>query len=161
DGFRSLAKKSGGKVHLRVNEAEAAGNRGVPIRELAGEACWALGGGIDREDGRVSMAQAGDRRTIRICRMDVGRALAAQPFRSASRRDEGQGREAGIDMQDQERKIRRFDLFWLNLDPTVGAETRGTRPCLIVSPDAANEKKQIVSIAPITSYLAKVGDSGV
>jgi mRNA-degrading endonuclease toxin of MazEF toxin-antitoxin module len=121
-----------------------------------------VGGGIDgREDGRVSMAQAGDRRTIRICRMDVGRALAAQPFRRASRRQEGQGREAGIDMQDQERKIRRFDLFWLNLEPPIGAETRGTRPCLIVSPDAANEEKQIVSIAPITSNLAKVGESGV
>jgi bifunctional non-homologous end joining protein LigD len=42
----SLAIKSGSKVHLRVKEAEAAGNRGVPIPELAGEACWAWGAGL-------------------------------------------------------------------------------------------------------------------
>jgi mRNA-degrading endonuclease toxin of MazEF toxin-antitoxin module len=61
----------------------------------------------------------------------------------------------------EERAIRRFDLFWLNLDPAFGSEMRGTRPCLVVSPDGANQKKPIVSIAPITSNIAKAGESSV
>ena len=29
--------------------------------------------------------------------------------------------------------LNRFDVFLVNLDPTVGAEIQKTRPCLIVS----------------------------
>jgi mRNA interferase MazF len=31
--------------------------------------------------------------------------------------------------------VSRFDVFLVNLDPTVGSEIRTTRPCVIVSPD--------------------------
>jgi len=45
----------------------------------------------------------------------------------------------------------RGDLFWVNLDPTVGAEIRKSRPCVIVSPDAANRAGPLVIVAPITT----------
>ena len=30
--------------------------------------------------------------------------------------------------------IRRFDVFLVNLDPTIGAEIKKTRPCLVIRP---------------------------
>jgi len=32
----------------------------------------------------------------------------------------------------------RGDIYWINLDPTIGAEIKKTRPCVIISPNAAN-----------------------
>src|SRR5512135_2679477 len=52
--------------------------------------------------------------------------------------------------------IRRGDIFLVNFDPTVGAETKKTRPALIVSNDINNANSPIVSISPITSNVAKV-----
>ncbi|MEB3210511.1 MAG: type II toxin-antitoxin system PemK/MazF family toxin [Leptolyngbyaceae bacterium] len=34
--------------------------------------------------------------------------------------------------------VRRFDVFLINLDPTVGREIQKTRPCLVISPDEMN-----------------------
>ena len=31
--------------------------------------------------------------------------------------------------------VRRFDVYLVNLDPTIGAEIQKTRPCLVISPD--------------------------
>jgi mRNA interferase MazF len=45
----------------------------------------------------------------------------------------------------------RFDIFLINLDPTVGREIQKTRPCLIVSPDEMNQHLATVIIAPLTS----------
>jgi mRNA interferase MazF len=45
----------------------------------------------------------------------------------------------------------RFDVFLVNLDPTMGAEMKKTRPCLIVSPDESNRHLRTVVIAPMTS----------
>jgi mRNA interferase MazF len=47
--------------------------------------------------------------------------------------------------------VRRFDVFLVNLDPTVGSEIKKTRPCLIVSPDEMNRAIRTVIIAPMTS----------
>lgn len=44
-----------------------------------------------------------------------------------------------------------FHLNWVNLDPTVGAEIKKTRPCLIVSPDEINNFLKTVIIVPLTS----------
>lgn len=49
------------------------------------------------------------------------------------------------------RIMKRFQLFWVNLDPTVGAEIKKTRPCLIVSPDEMNKFLSTVIIVPLTS----------
>jgi mRNA interferase MazF len=39
----------------------------------------------------------------------------------------------------------------VNLDPTVGAEIKKTRPCVVLSPDEMNAFLQTVVIAPMTS----------
>jgi len=52
--------------------------------------------------------------------------------------------------------IKRGDVFWVNFDPTVGAEAQKTRPALVVSNDINNTHSPIVSIAPITSNVTKL-----
>ena len=47
--------------------------------------------------------------------------------------------------------IERFNVFLIRLDPTVGAETAKTRPCLVVSPDELNRALATVIIAPMTT----------
>lgn len=47
--------------------------------------------------------------------------------------------------------VKRFDVFLINLDPTVGAEIQKTRPCLVVSPDEMNRHISTVIIAPMTT----------
>lgn len=48
---------------------------------------------------------------------------------------------------------RRGEIYWVNLDPTIGGESKKTRPGLIVSNDIGNEISNIVMIAPITSKI--------
>jgi mRNA interferase MazF len=45
----------------------------------------------------------------------------------------------------------RFEVYLVNLDPTVGSEIRKTRPCLIVSPDETNHYLRTVIVAPMTT----------
>jgi len=47
--------------------------------------------------------------------------------------------------------VSRFDVFLVNLDPTVGSEIQKTRPCLIISPDESNRHLATVIVAPMTS----------
>jgi mRNA interferase MazF len=47
--------------------------------------------------------------------------------------------------------VRRFDVFLVNLDPTVGSEIQKTRPCVVVSPDEMNRYIATVIIAPMTT----------
>lgn len=51
---------------------------------------------------------------------------------------------------------KRFEIYWVNLDPTVGAEIKKTRPCVIISPDEMNEFLRTVIVAPITSTDAAI-----
>jgi mRNA interferase MazF len=46
---------------------------------------------------------------------------------------------------------KRFDVYLVNLDPTVGSEIRKARPCLIISPDEMNLHIATVIVAPMTS----------
>ena len=46
---------------------------------------------------------------------------------------------------------RRFDVYLVTLDPTVGSEIRKTRPCVVVSPDEMNQHIRTVLVAPLTS----------
>lgn len=50
---------------------------------------------------------------------------------------------------------RRGDLYWVNLDPTIGSEIKKTRPCVVISPDAANEAGPLVIVAPVTKAEGK------
>ena len=47
--------------------------------------------------------------------------------------------------------VKRFDVYLINLDPTVGQEIKKTRPCLIISPDEMNKFLSTVIIAPMTT----------
>jgi mRNA interferase MazF len=47
--------------------------------------------------------------------------------------------------------IERFDVFLVTLDPTIGAEMRKTRPCLVLSPDEMNRNIHTVIVAPMTT----------
>jgi mRNA interferase MazF len=45
----------------------------------------------------------------------------------------------------------RFDVFLVNLDPTIGSEIQKTRPCVVISPNEMNRYLRTVIIAPLTS----------
>jgi len=47
--------------------------------------------------------------------------------------------------------VKRFDVYLVNLDPTIGSEIKKTRPCLVISPDEMNLNIRTVIIAPMTS----------
>jgi mRNA interferase MazF len=47
--------------------------------------------------------------------------------------------------------INRFDVYLINLDPTIGSEIQKTRPCLIISPDEMNRHIRTVMVAPMTT----------
>ncbi len=47
--------------------------------------------------------------------------------------------------------VKRFDVYLVNLDPTIGSEIKKTRPCLVVSPDEMNRNIRTVIVAPMTS----------
>ncbi len=49
--------------------------------------------------------------------------------------------------------MKRFDVYLINLDPTIGKEIKKTRPCLIISPDEMNDNISTVIIAPMTSRI--------
>jgi mRNA interferase MazF len=54
----------------------------------------------------------------------------------------------------------RFEVYLVNLDPTVGSEIQKTRPCLVISPDEMNRWIKTVIVAPMTtrgrSYPSRV-----
>ncbi len=47
--------------------------------------------------------------------------------------------------------VNRFDVYLVNLDPTIGSEIKKRRPCLIISPDEMNNYIRTVIIAPMTT----------
>ena len=48
---------------------------------------------------------------------------------------------------------RQGEIWWVNLDPTVGREISKKRLCLVVSPDDMNAHLGTVIAAPVTSTL--------
>ena len=47
--------------------------------------------------------------------------------------------------------VKRFEVYLVNLDPTIGAEITKTRPCVIISPDEMNNHISTVIVAPMTT----------
>jgi mRNA interferase MazF len=47
-------------------------------------------------------------------------------------------------------EVKRFDVFLVNLDPTIGHEIKKSRPCLVISPDEMNKYISTVIVAPMT-----------
>ena len=46
--------------------------------------------------------------------------------------------------------MKSYEIWWVSLDPTLGAEIKKRRPCLIISPNELNYLNTRI-IAPITS----------
>ena len=47
--------------------------------------------------------------------------------------------------------VARFDVYLVNLEPTIGNEIQKTRPCLVISPDEMNRWIRTVIVAPMTT----------
>jgi mRNA interferase MazF len=47
-------------------------------------------------------------------------------------------------------RVRRGDVFLVQLNPTRGGEIRKARPCVVVSPDELNAHLRTVIVAPMT-----------
>jgi len=48
-------------------------------------------------------------------------------------------------------EINQYDVWLVNLDPTIGCEIKKKRPCLIISPDEMNRNIKTVIITPMTT----------
>ena len=45
----------------------------------------------------------------------------------------------------------RGDIWWVELDPTLGSEIRKTRPCVVISVKVLNERRRTVIVVPLSS----------
>ena len=52
--------------------------------------------------------------------------------------------------------MKRGEIYFANLDPTIGSEIRKKRPVLIVSNNANNKNASTITIVPITSNIEKI-----
>ena len=55
------------------------------------------------------------------------------------------------------RTVLRGEVYWVNLDPTIGSEIQKIRPALVVSPDDLNSALPRVIVAPITRAGQRLG----
>ena len=49
--------------------------------------------------------------------------------------------------------MKRYEVRWTSLDPVQGAEMAKTRPAVIVSLDALNQRLHTVTVCPLTTQL--------
>ena len=47
--------------------------------------------------------------------------------------------------------IERGDVYWVELDPTRGAELAKTRPCFVMSASEINQHRKTVVVIPLTT----------
>lgn len=52
-------------------------------------------------------------------------------------------------------EINQYEIFLVNMDPTVGSEIKKTRSCLVVSPNELNYHLRTVIVAPMTTKSHK------
>ncbi len=48
-------------------------------------------------------------------------------------------------------EIKQYDIFWVDLNPTIGSEIRKVRPCVVVSPNEMNAHIRTIVVAPLTT----------
>jgi mRNA interferase MazF len=46
----------------------------------------------------------------------------------------------------------RGNIIYLNFDPTIGREQKGTRPAFVLSPRSYNQKSSLALVMPITKH---------
>jgi mRNA interferase MazF len=51
--------------------------------------------------------------------------------------------------------VREFEVYLVNLDPTVGLEIKKSRPCVVLTPSEMNSVLGTVIVAPMTTTLRK------
>ena len=56
-------------------------------------------------------------------------------------------------MNGDNRKINRFEIWLVSLDPTIGSEISKSRPCLVISPDEMNNNLKTILVAPLTHTI--------
>lgn len=49
--------------------------------------------------------------------------------------------------------IKRFEVWLINLEPTLGKEINKTRPCLVISPDTVNKHLSTITVAAMTGTI--------
>ena len=49
--------------------------------------------------------------------------------------------------------VKRFEVWNIDLNPTIGSEINKVRPCLVVSPNEANRFLNTIVIVPLTSTI--------
>jgi len=49
--------------------------------------------------------------------------------------------------------MKQYDIYWVDLNPTLGSEINKIRPAVIISPNEMNDHLNTVIIAPITSTV--------
>lgn len=47
--------------------------------------------------------------------------------------------------------VTQYDVYLINLDPTIGSEIKKARPCVVISPNEMNRHLSTVIIAPLTT----------
>ena len=55
--------------------------------------------------------------------------------------------------EEQPLSIKRYSVYWTDLNPTRGAEMYKRRPCIVISPDELNRYLNTVVIVPVTTAL--------
>lgn len=51
---------------------------------------------------------------------------------------------------------KRGEVWWVSFDPSLGGETRKTRPAIVISNDFANRILNRVQVLPLTSNVTKL-----
>ncbi len=49
--------------------------------------------------------------------------------------------------------VKRYEIYLINLDPTIGSEINKTRPCVVVSDDLMNKHLNTLVVCPLTTKL--------
>ncbi len=48
-------------------------------------------------------------------------------------------------------RLLRGEIWWVELDPSRGAEIQKTRPCVVISSDMANARRRTVIVVPFST----------
>lgn len=47
--------------------------------------------------------------------------------------------------------LKRGDIYWVNLDPTIGSEIKKKRPCVIIGATIINQARRTIVVIPLST----------
>ncbi|RPI78774.1 MAG: type II toxin-antitoxin system PemK/MazF family toxin [Desulfobacteraceae bacterium] len=50
--------------------------------------------------------------------------------------------------------MNRGDVYWVNLDPTIGSEIKKKRPCVLIAATAINKARRTIVVIPLSTSTA-------